>query len=72
MSQVLLHNEIKTWRGHLNLYQNKLDKILNTPDDTDNGDFVEVDLRFLDNKKLKTKSFPTAPEKKIINKESFI
>ena len=41
----------------------KLEKILNTPDDSDIGYFVEVDLRYPDSIKEKTKNFPFAPEK---------
>ena len=35
--------------------------ILNTPDDSDNGSFNEVDLTYPDNMKEKTKQFPFAP-----------
>ena len=38
--------------------------ILKTPDDSDNGYFVEVDLKYPDNIKEKTKKFPIAPLKK--------
>ena len=46
----------------------KLEDILNTPDVSDFGYFVEVDLTYPDNIKQKTKSFPLTPvnEKKIL------
>ena len=47
----------------------KLENILNTPDDSDIGYFIEVDLKYLDN--IKEKTFPFAPENKIINKEKY-
>ena len=40
-----------------------LEVILNTDDDSDIGYFVEVDLRYPDNKIEQTKDFPFAPEK---------
>ena len=46
----------------------KLEDILNTPDDSDFGYFVEVDLKYSDNIKQKTKIFPFAPEKKLFLK----
>ena len=42
----------------------KLEDILNTPDDSDIGYFVEADLIYPDNIKKKTKNFPFAPENK--------
>ena len=41
-----------------------LGEILKYPDDSDIGLFIEVDLKFLDYMKKKTKSFPFCPEKK--------
>ena len=41
-----------------------LEGILNTRDDSDIGYFVEVDLKYPDNIKQKTKNFPFAPENK--------
>ena len=49
----------------------KLEDILNTPDDSDNGYFIEVDLRYPDKMKEKTKHFPFAPENKKINPDNF-
>ena len=55
------------WHGHPDLYVNKLEEILNTPDDSDIGYFVEVDLKYPDNIKEETKNFPFTPENKIID-----
>ena len=54
MSQYLPYDEIK--------FDNtvKLEDIINTPDDNDIGYFVEVDLKYPDNIKQKTKNFPFA------------
>ena len=71
MSQMLPYDEIEMWHGHPDLYMNWLDEILNTPDDSDIGYFVEVDLKYPDNIKEKTKNFPFAPENKIIDKDKY-
>ena len=42
----------------------KLEDILNTPDDSDIGYFIEVGLKYPDNINEKTKNFPFAPEYK--------
>ena len=47
------------------------EEILNTPDDSDIGYFVEVDLRYHDIIKEKTKNFPFLPEKKVIHKDKY-
>ena len=60
MSEYLTYDEIKFDR------KVKLEGILKKPDDSDVGYFNEVDLKYPDNIKLKTKSFPFAPEKKKI------
>ena len=60
MSQMLPHDKIKFDKNV------KLEDLLNTPDDSDIGYFIEVDLTYHDNIKEKTKNFPFAPE----NKES--
>ena len=49
----------------------KLEDILNTPDDSDIGYFVEVDLYYPDNIKEKTKNFPFVPKNKKINPDNF-
>ena len=65
MSEPLPYDEIK--------FDNdvKLEDILNTPDDSDIGYFVEVDLKYPDSIKVKTKNFPFAPVNKKINPENF-
>ena len=65
MSQYLPYDEIK--------FDNKieLEDILNTPDDSDIGYFVEADLKYSDNIKEKTKNFPFASENKKINPDTF-
>ena len=61
MSEPLLYDEIKFDKNV------KLEDILNTPDDSDNGNFIEVGLTHPDYIKEKTKNFPLAPvNKKII------
>ena len=62
MSQMLPYDEIEMWHGHSDLYMNWLEEILNTPDGSDIGYFVEVDLKYPDNIKEKTKNFPFCPE----------
>ena len=49
ISQVLPYDEIKMLHGYSDLYMNCLQEILNTPDDSDIGYFVEVDLKYPDN-----------------------
>ena len=57
MSQMLPYDEVEMWHGHPHLYMNWLEVILNTPDDSDIGYFVEVDLKYPDEIKEKTKNF---------------
>ena len=65
MSQMLPFDEIK-------FDQNvKLEDFLNTPDDSGIGYFIEVDLKYPDNIKHKTKNFPFAPVNKKINPDNF-
>ena len=45
MNQLLHSDEIEMWHCHPDLYMSKLDKTLNTADNSDIGYFVEVDLR---------------------------
>ena len=47
-SQTLPYDEIQMWRGHHDLYMNRLEVILNNPDDSDIGFFFEVDLTYID------------------------
>ena len=60
LSQLLPYDDIEMWQRHPDLYMNKLEEILNTPDDSDMGYFVEAELKYPDNKK-KQKIFPFAP-----------
>ena len=60
--------EIEMWHGLPELYMNKLENIINTLDDSDIAYFIEVDLRYPDNIKHKTKIFPFCPEIKVIHK----
>ena len=69
MSESLPYDEIGTWHVHPDLYLNKLEKSLNTPDDSDIGYFIEVDVIYPDNIKEKTKYFPFCPAKKTIPKD---
>ena len=71
MSQPLHFDQIEMWHGHPDLYMNKLQEILNTPDDIDIGYFIEVDLKYPDNIKEKTKNFPFCPENKNIPEEKY-
>ena len=65
MSEPLPYDEIK--------FDNnvELENILNTPDDSDIGYFIEVDLTYLNNIKEKTKNFPFAPVNEKINPNKF-
>ena len=65
MSESLPYDEIKFD------YDVKLEDILNTPDDSDFGYLIEVDLKYPDNIKEKTKNFPFCPENKKIKPEKF-
>ena len=71
MSQILSYDEIEMWHVHPDLYMNWLEEILNTPDDSDIGFYIGVDLMYPDNIKQKTKKFPFAPENKIIDKDKY-
>ena len=64
MSQPLPFDEIKSDNV-------ELEDILNTPDDSDIGYFIEVDLIYPNNIKEKTKNFPFAPVNKTINPDKF-
>ena len=65
MSQPLPFDEIKFDQDV------KLEDILNTPDDSSIGYFIEVDLKYQDNIKNKTKHFPFAPLNKKTNLDNF-
>ena len=65
MSEPLPYDEIKLDRDI------KLEYILNTPDDSDIGYFIKVDLIYPDNIKEKTKKFAFAPVNKKLNPDNF-
>ena len=71
MSHLLPYDEIEMWHGDPDKYWNWLDEILNTPDDADFCYFVEVDLKYPDGLKEKTKNFPFCPENKFIHKDKY-
>ena len=71
MSQTLPCDEIEMWHGHPDKYWKWLDEILNTPDDNEIGYFLEVDLKYPDKIKAKTKNFPFCPETKKINPDNY-
>ena len=66
LSQPLPYDEIEMWHGHPDLCMNWLEKILNTPVDSDIGYFFGFDLGYPGIMKEKTKSFPFRPENKVI------
>ena len=61
MSQMLLYDESEIWYGHPDISMVKTEETLNTPDDDEIGYFVEIDLKYPDNIKEKTKHFPFCP-----------
>ena len=65
MSEPLPYDEIKFDKN------GKLEEILNTPDDSDIGYFIEVDLRYPDDIKEKTRHFPFAPVNRKHNPDDF-
>ena len=71
MSQFLPYDEIEMWHGHPDKYWNWLEEILNTPDDSEIGYFLEVDLKYPDDIKQKPKYFPFCPENKKINPNKY-
>ena len=71
MSQFLRYDEIEMWHGHPDKYWNWLEEILKTPDDSEIGYFLEVDLKYPDKIKEKTKNFPFCPENKKINPDKY-
>ena len=71
MRQPLAYDETEINYGHLDLYMNKLEEILTFLDDSDTGFFIEVDLRYPNSIKEKTKNFPCCPEKKVIPKDKY-
>ena len=71
MSQMLTYDEIEMWHGDPDKYWNWLEGKLNTSDDNEIGYLLEVDLKYPDNIKEKTKHFAFCPEKKFIPKDKY-
>ena len=65
MSQFLPYDEIKFEKDIC------LEEILNTPDDNEIGYFLEVNLKYSDDIKQKTKHFPFCPEIKKIDPNKY-
>ena len=55
MIQPLPYDESEMWHSHPDLYMHNLQDFLNTPDDSDIGYFIEVDLEYPNN--IKNKEF---------------
>ena len=68
MSQPLPFDEIEMWHGHPDLYMNKLEEILNIPDDSDICYLIAVDLKYPDNIK---KRFLFCPENKKVDPKRY-
>ena len=71
MSQMLPYDETEMWHGHPDLYMNWLEDIINTPDDSDIVYFVEIDLKYSDNIKEKTKNVSFCPENEVIPNDKY-
>ena len=71
MSRFLPYDDIEMWHGHPDKYWNWLEEILNTPDDSEIGYFLEVDLKYPYNIKQKTKYFPFCPQNKKIDPNKY-
>ena len=65
MSQMLPYDEINFEKDIC------LEEISNNPDDNDIGYFIEVVLKYPDDKKEKTKNCPFCPEKKFISEDEY-
>ena len=53
MSETLPHDEIELWHGHPDFHVNKLEEFLENSIDSDISYFLEIDLRYPENKKNK-------------------
>ena len=69
MSESVPYDGKKMWHDHPDFYMQKLEEILNTSDDSDIGFFLEVDIKYPDNIKEKTKICPFCPKNKVIPKD---
>ena len=67
MIQPLPYDGNEMGHGDPDLYIKKIEEFLKSPDDSDIGCFVGVDLKNPDNIKEETKNFPFCPEKKVIH-----
>ena len=72
MSKSLLYDETELWHGYPDLYMNKLEETLSTQDDSEIGFFREVDLRYSNSTKEKTRKFPFCPENIVLPKDKYI
>ena len=72
MSKSLLYDETELWHGHPDLYMNKLEETLYTQDDSEIGFFREVDLRYSNSTKEKTRKFPFCPGNNVFLKDKYI
>ena len=70
-SEPLHYDEIEMWHGHPDLYMDKIEEVLITPDDSDIGYFVEIDLKYPDKIEEKIKKFPFFLEIKVILKDNY-
>ena len=71
MSQPSPYGGIEMWHGDSDLYMNKLEEILNTPDDSDIEYFIEVHLRCPDFIQQKTMNFPFCTENTLVHKHKY-
>ena len=71
VSETIPYDEIEMWHGHPDLYMNWLEEILSTPNDNEFGYFLEVDLKYPENIKEKTKIFPFCLEIKKIKPNNY-
>ena len=71
MSQMLPYDEIEMWHGHPDKYWIWLEEIINTAGDSDIGYVLEVDLKYPNNIKNKTKNFPFCRENKKIYPDKY-
>ena len=71
MPQILPYDEIEMWHGHPDNYWNWLEEVLTTSDNSDIGYFLEVDLKYPDKMKEKTKNLPFCPENKKIDPDKY-
>ena len=72
MSQTLPHDKIEMLHGPPDIYMIKIEEIFNTLDVSQIGYFIEVDLRYPNIIKERTKNSPFCPEKKVVPKDSYI